>query len=243
LGGKPAFAKASSGKMKTILFILMISILMGLSFAQSKVQKPNEQITKNKFEGKEALLDFYRQYSSFTDPEEYAYLYKNLPDSLPELCRLIKAQIIHPFTDLKKYRNQIPKDKSNEDFKYWTVKSILKGLLSYDSSGFVKDRKPKERLVLGCRSCAILLVSILKYRGIPARVRFGFAAYLIPGFHANHVICEVWNKNDKRWMLVDPTTGMIDFSREKFDVGSDSWLKMQKGEINPDLYGVPGKAK
>ena len=38
-------------------------------------------------------------------------------------------------------------------------------------------------------------------------------------------------------MLVDPSTGMIDFSREKFDFSNDAWLKMQKGEIDPNLYG------
>jgi formylglycine-generating enzyme required for sulfatase activity len=227
--------------MKTIRFILMISILMGLSFAQSKSQESNEQILKNTFQNEKTVLDFYRQFSSFTDPGEYKYLYENLPDSLPELCGLIKSQFIHPIAELPKYSDQIPKERWNEMEKYTTVKSILKGLLSYDSRGFVKDRKPKDRLVLGCRSYAIVLASILKYRGIPARVRYGHAAYLIPGFHTNHVICEVWNENDKRWILVDVGTNMIDFSREKFAFGNDSWLKMQKGEINPDLYGIPGK--
>ncbi|MBN1143130.1 MAG: hypothetical protein JXA72_01860, partial [Bacteroidales bacterium] len=52
------------------------------------------------FTDEKSVLEFYKQYSSFTDPGEYAYLYKNLPDSLPELCRLIKSQIIHPFAEL-----------------------------------------------------------------------------------------------------------------------------------------------
>jgi sulfatase modifying factor 1 len=186
------------------------------------------------------VLDRYRNYSTFTDPDEYAYLYKNLPDSLPELCLLIKSQFIHPVAELPMYRDQIPKERWNETEKYTTVKSVLQGLLSYDSRGFVKDRKPEDRLVLGCRENALLLASILKYRGIPARLRYGNAAYLIPGFHTNHVICEVWNKNNQRWMLVDPSSNMIDFGREKFAFGNDSWFKMQNGEINPDLYGVPG---
>jgi formylglycine-generating enzyme required for sulfatase activity len=42
-------------------------------------------------------------------------------------------------------------------------------------------------------------------------------------------------------MLVDPSTGMIDFSREKFDFSNDAWLKMQKKEIDPNLFGIPGK--
>jgi formylglycine-generating enzyme required for sulfatase activity len=55
------------------------------------------------------------------------------------------------------------------------------------------------------------------------------------------MICEVWNQNDRRWMLVDPTMGMVDFSREKFDFSNDAWLKMQKKEIDPKLFGMPGQ--
>lgn len=227
--------------MKTLQFILIISILIGLSFGQSKSQKSNEQFFQNEFKDDISVLDFYRQYSSFTDPGEYAYLYKNLPDSLPELCRLVKSQFIHPLAELPRYRNLIPKERWNETAKYPTVKLILEGLLKYDSSGFITDRKPENRLVLGCRENALVLASILKFKGVPARIRFGHAAYLIPGFYTNHVICEVWNKNEKRWMFVDPSTNMIDFSREKFALGNDSWFKLQKGEINPALYGIPGK--
>ncbi|HVO74071.1 MAG TPA: SUMF1/EgtB/PvdO family nonheme iron enzyme, partial [Ignavibacteriaceae bacterium] len=226
--------------MKTAIFIWAISILMELSYAQISSQNSNEQILKNTFKDSISVLDFYRQYSSFTDPGEYAYLYKNLPDSLPELCSLIKSQSIHPFAELPQYRDQIPKERWNEWLtKYPTVQSILKGLLSYDSRGFLKDRKVENRLVLGCRENAILLASILKYRGIPARVRAGHAAYLEAGFHLSHTICEVWNEHEKRWMLVDPSTGMIDFSREEFDFSNDVWLKMRKGEINSDLYIAP----
>src|SRR4030042_682037 len=158
--------------MKTTVLIFMISILTITGCDSQQAYK---------FTNNESVLDFYKQYSSFTDPGEYAYLYKNL---------------------------------------------------TYDSRGLVKDRKPEDRLVLGCRDYAILLASILKYRGIPARVRYGHATYLIPGFHASHVICEVWNENDKCWMLVDPSTGMIDYSREKFDFSNELWLQLQKGEID-----------
>ena len=227
--------------MKTTIIILMISLLMGISYAQNSSQKPERQIQKNVFNKDNiSVLDFYRQYSTFTDPGEYAYLYKNLPDSLPELCSLIRSQFIHPFTELPQYRDIIPKERCNEYKNYPTVQSILKGLVTYDSRGFVKDRKPEDRLVLGCRECSIILASVLKHRGIPARVRAGHAAYLIPDFHASHTICEVWNEKEKRWMLVDPSTGMIDFSREKFDFSNELWLKMQKNEIDPSLYGLPG---
>jgi formylglycine-generating enzyme required for sulfatase activity len=81
----------------------------------------------------------------------------------------------------------------------------------------------------------------MKYRGIPARLRYGHAIYLIPGFHASHVICEIWNKNERRWMLVDPSTGMVDFEREKFDISNEAWLKLRKDELDPNLFGFPGR--
>ena len=185
------------------------------------------------------VLHFYLQYSSYTDPGEYAYLYDNLPDSLPALCSLIRSQFIHPFGELNRYREQIPKERWNEMYSYPSVKSILAGLVSHDSSGLTRERKPEDRLVLGCQQNAILLASILKYRGIPARVRCGHVTYLIPDFHTSHTICEVWNADENRWMLVDPSTDRIDFSDKEFDFSYEAWLQMQNGEIDPKLYGIP----
>ena len=185
--------------MKRTVLILSVSVLMQFSCAQKSPQMKEGQMLTTRFNKDSiSVLDFYRQYSFFTDPGEYEYLYEKLPDSLPELCRLIQSQFIHPYAELPKYREQIPEERWNESLKYPTVQSILEGLLSHDSRGLVKDWKPANRLVLGCREYSILLASILKYRGIPARVRNGHATYLIPGFHASHTICEVWNKNDKR---------------------------------------------
>ncbi len=227
--------------MKTTIFVLMISILMELSCAQNNLQKDDGQILKNTFKDDISVLNFYRQYSSFTDPGKFKYLYENLPDSLPELCSLIRSQFIHPYAELPKYREQIPKERWNESFKYSTVQTILEGLVTYNASGLIKDRKPEERLILGCRENAVLLASILKYRGIPARVRTGHVTYLRPGFHLSHTICEVWNDHENRWMLVDPSMVKIDFSREEFDFSHELWLKLQNKEIDPGPYGFPGR--
>jgi hypothetical protein len=235
--------------MKTLKIVFMFTLVTLVyvytsQAATSKVKSSPEATISNITETAptdRSVLDYYRRYSSFTDPGEYEYLYEKLPDSLPELCSLIKSQFIHPYIELPKYREQFPKERWNESLKYPTVKSVLEGLVSYDSRGLVKDRKPEDRLVLGCRDNAIFLASILKYRGIPARVRYGHATYLIPDFHTSHTICEVWNENDKRWMLVDPSTGMIDFSSDKFDFSNDAWLKMQQKEIDPKLFGIPGR--
>ncbi|MCD4819463.1 MAG: hypothetical protein K8S23_12295 [Candidatus Cloacimonetes bacterium] len=228
--------------MKKFTVLILSTFLILAANCQNNTIKSNQniQFIKNGHSDK-TILDFYRQYSSFTDPGEYEYLYENLPDSLPELCSLIKSQFIHPYAELPKYREIIPKERWNESVRYPTVKSVLEVLLSYDSSGLVKERKPEDRLVLGCRHNAILLASILKHRGIPVRIRLGHVTYLKPGFHLSHTICEVWNKSNQCWMLVDPSTVMVDFSRDKFDFSNELWLKMQNGEIDPDQYGFPGR--
>jgi len=72
--------------MKRTVLILLVSVLMQFNSAQSSMQKPDVHILTNRFNKDSiSVLDFYRQYSSFTDPGEYAYLYENLPDSLPGL--------------------------------------------------------------------------------------------------------------------------------------------------------------
>lgn len=138
-------------KFKTVL-ILIIAIL---AITGCSVKKNFKNDLGSGQTNKEYVLDFYRQYSTFTDPGEYAYLYENLPDSLPELCKLINSQFIHPFALLPSYRDIIPKERWNEFMKYPTVKSVLEGLHKYDSRGLVKDRKPEDRLVLHCRHSAI----------------------------------------------------------------------------------------
>ena len=134
--------------MKNSLFIFLISILILTGCAVQGNSKKSAVAGKNEEHVDDSTLDFYRQYSSFTDPGEYKYLYKNLPDSLPELCSLIRSQFIHPYAELPNYRDQIPKERWDESLKHPTVKSVLEGLLSHNSSGLVKDRKPEDRLVL-----------------------------------------------------------------------------------------------
>jgi hypothetical protein len=226
--------------MKTLLFIILITFVTEISYAQNRLQISDGKIPECTSEQTESsVLNHFRKYSSFTDPGEYSYLYKDLPDSLPDLCSIIKAQFIHPYADLPNCRDIIPRERWNEFPKYPTVKSILEGLLSYNEAGITTERETKDKLVLICRQNAILLASILKYRGIPARVRAGHAAYIAPGFHVSHTICEVWNEEDKRWMLVDPSMDMVDFSRDQFDFSNELWIQFQNDEIDPNLYGVP----
>ena len=201
--------------MKNLIGIFLITILsLAVSYVHQNSNKTDVQNQKNneKFVDN-SLLDFYRQYSPYIDPGEYVYLYEKLPESLTELCSLIRSQFIHPYAELPRYHEQIPKERWNEIFRYPSEKSIMKGLVSYDSSGLTKERRREDRLVLGCMQNSILPISILKSGDISVRVRYGHATYLIPDFHTSHAICEVWNDNEKSWMLVYPNMDRLILAR------------------------------
>jgi hypothetical protein len=216
--------------IRTLLFIL--SLLLCYCNQENPKKTQIGQV--------ENTLDFYRGYSKYTDPGEYSYLFRNLPDSLQDLCNLIKCQLIHP-VDLEPFKELIPENRYYEDRKFPSVKKLLEGLLELDSNGLTFERKPQNRLVVTCRYHSILLASILKSRGIPVRLRYGFAPYLAPGtgLHIGHVICEVWNEREKHWMYVDPDRKMVDFPREEFETGNEAWIDFRNGEIkDPNKYGV-----
>jgi hypothetical protein len=180
----------------------------------------------------------YQNYGPYTDPGEYVNAFDDLPKELEALCTRIKAQFIHPIADLPKYRHCLPEGRVNEDQDYPTVKALLAGLQARDPRGIVADRPPEDRLVVSCRYHALLLAAILKYRGIPVRIRYGFASYLAPGRHIYHVICEVWNSEEKRWMLVDPDRNIVDFPRTKFAFAWEVWQQYRQDNLNPAFYGV-----
>ncbi len=218
--------------MRNTLLLITISILtLSGCNAQQQIEFTDEN----------SVLDFYCQYSSYTNPGKYEYLYENLPDSLPALCQLIQKQFMHIVAEYPSYKDVMPSESQYDITKYTTIESILEALYHKDSNGLIINRKPEDRLVFSCQNYALMLASMLKFKGIPARVRYGHATYLIPDFHASHVICEVWNKTEKRWMLVDPNVNMIDFSRDKFDFSNEAWLQMQNGAIDPNSFGFPGK--
>lgn len=57
------------------------------------------------------MLESYKGYGFYTNPGEFESLYESLPHSVPELCELIKAQLIYPVVDLPLYREQIPPER------------------------------------------------------------------------------------------------------------------------------------
>ncbi len=223
---------------------------------------------------KEDIFNFYRQTSCYTDLGLYKDFAKNLPDSIEELCMLLRHQIIHPF-DL--YNEEIRKDKNSfygdmtevpitslyyENNLFPTAGAMLAELLRRDKN-FSIHRNIKDKIHVCCREDAILLVSILKAKGIPARARSGFALFVTKLNSAgDHWISEYYDEKQQRWILVDADMyfdgkilkeygvdfNLLDIPREKFIFGAEAYLKLRNGTYrkkdiyyasNPLTYGIP----
>lgn len=118
-----------------------------------------------------------------------------------------------------------------------------------------RKRSPDQRTVGCCRDSTVLLVSMLRQKGIPARVRIGSSAYFHESYMIDHVVAEVWDANENRWRMFDPDvpTSLVKFVQGKkvdwndlrpgidFQTAAEAWTAARSGSIDPNKYIIaPG---
>ncbi|MFX0184516.1 MAG: hypothetical protein ACFE95_15655, partial [Candidatus Hodarchaeota archaeon] len=146
------------------------------------------------------MLQYYRNQSPITDPSNYSDFYEDLPTGIPELCKIIQNVIVHIFwlqaygmraSDLKDQKRNI-----NKELNQRPVQKKLSTIFSLKDESLTVRRKPNTRVFGNCRDFSVLLASILRYKGMSARVRTGVSRYFFPppkDFHEDHFICEYWH--------------------------------------------------
>jgi len=200
------------------------------------------------------ILDHYLQFGLFTNPGCYKdILINSLPNKIEKIGLLVRKQIIHRVTlkngntgSNKDMRygdmTKVPWYRQCEDDNLPSATAMLAELYRRDNRGFVMDRAEKDRLVVTCRFVSILVASILKSKGIPTRVRSGFASYF-EGFgnkSVDHWINQYWDKNKNRWITIDVDGSLelylkfnpYDIPDDVFDFSPDAWLNVRLGKID-----------
>ncbi len=211
------------------------------------------------------ILNHYLEFSQYTNPGLYKELLrKSLPDDVKEIGLLVRKQLIHRMTlkngnagsnlDLR-YGDvaKIPWYRQPEDDIFITAVAMLAELYRRDQRGLVLDRKAEDKLVLTCRFTSILMASLLKIKGIPARVRSGFVPYfnvegLPEGKSDDHWINQYWNEKEQRWITIDVDGSLegylkfdpYDIPDGTFDFAPDAWLFVRSGKLPGEHFWNAG---
>ncbi len=198
-----------------------------------------------------AELRYYTRQSPFTSPGANAGLFEDVPSDVAGLCKVVQGLVVH-YRDSELRSCPIGKGRLREiNLRY--VDRMLSRLIELDPGSLTRPRPLSHRLIGCCRDFAVLFCAMARHRGIPSRMRVGFATYFRdspPGFHTDHTIAEVWNSSEQRWKLVDPEQSprlvrenRLDFDpadvpRTEFLVGGHAWLMCKREGADPESFGV-----
>ena len=192
--------------------------------------------------------EYYAAQSIVTAPGRYEYLYKDLPDDISSLCRIIQGFVLHMHW-VQAY-GQNPSDERKTEVRIRQADRFLARALELHEAPLTEVR-PHEKKVIGtCRDYAALLVSILRHKGIPARMRVGFATYFTPGRYEDHYLCQYWHEKENRWVVVDAqldelminalkvTFNPCDVPDGLFLPGGKAWQLCRQGKTDPEYFGI-----
>jgi hypothetical protein len=193
-------------------------------------------------------LDFYAQHAALTSAGRHAAWLEGLPSDVAGLCRVVQGLVVHEFM-AGAYGLAIPEPRRMESHLR-PVEEMLERLLGLDSAPLGVPRPADRRLIGVSRHFAVLLVAMLRAQGVPARVRCGFGAYFNPPLFEEHYVCEYWNPDGGRWVLVDPQFDdvwvtqlgirhdVLDLPRDRFLVAADAWVACRSGRAEPGKFGI-----
>jgi hypothetical protein len=191
---------------------------------------------------------YYASQSAVTDPAKYKKLYDTLPEDIPALCRVVQGLFLHMhWADA--YGVKLTEEQKKE-VRIRKVTRQMARILELDGSALTTERPPEKKIVGTCRDYAALLTSFLRHKGVPARMRVGFATYFTPGRYEDHYLCQYWNEKEKRWLIVDAqlddlqrrvlgiTFDPCDLPEGLFLPGGKAWRMCREGKIDPELCGI-----
>jgi hypothetical protein len=195
------------------------------------------------------VLEYFASHSAISDPGRHAELLRALPDDIEAIAKIVQGLCIHDFVAGPMYGFDVPASRAGE-IHTRGAEAMLDCILAIDPRPLGQARPPEKRLVSRCHLFALLFVSTLRSKGIPARVRGGFAAYFNPPRFEDHWVGEYWDARNNRWVLADPQPDAVwmerlhhafdplDLSADEFLTSPDAWQRCRRGAADPGSFGV-----
>jgi hypothetical protein len=193
-------------------------------------------------------LEYYTRPGFMTDPGEHADLLEDLPTGIPALCQVVQGLLLHVYW-AERYGVELSEERQRE-IEIRQVSEMLARIQGMDDRPLAVERPLERKLVGNCRDFSVLLCAMLRHRGVPARARCGFGAYFTPGMYEDHWVCEYWNGDEGRWVMVDAQLDALqrevlgipfdpcDVPRDQFLVGGKAWRMCRAGGADPEKFGI-----
>jgi hypothetical protein len=193
--------------------------------------------------------EYYRHDGPMTALGAHADEVRALPTDLASLCEVVQGVLIH--RDIAPWLYGLTlTEAQRDDGHIRPIAQMLARIHELDARPLTTARDAGHRLPSVCRHFSLMLCSILRAQGVPARPRCGFGAYFTRGKFEDHWVCEYWNAAEKRWVLVDAQLDAIqrkalninfdplDVARDRFIIAGDAWQRCRSGRADPALFGL-----
>ncbi|MBR0668992.1 transglutaminase [Roseomonas hellenica] len=184
--------------------------------------------------------------SPMSDPGRHADAIAALPVGIGPLNGIIQGVLLHADWVREYGLDATQFDASAR--RTLPVAERLEDVLRRDPQPLQAWRPAERRSAGTCRDFALLLCGFLRCKGVPARVRCGFAAYFA-GEWEDHWVCEYWDAKAGTWRLSDAQIdGMLrqrnriafdaaDVPRRFFLSAGEAWQACRRAEAAPSAFG------
>ena len=122
----------------------------------------------------DTTFTYFTKQGIISDPGKYAYLFDGLPTSLPELVQVVQSSTVHIFW-AERYGLKLSPEREAE-VQLRTMPRRLQRMLEVDPRPLDQPRPLEKKVVGNCRDFTLLVVSLLRHQGTPARARLMIAA-------------------------------------------------------------------
>jgi hypothetical protein len=193
-------------------------------------------------------LALYARPAGMTAAGQYARLLEGLPGDIPSLAEVAHGLLIHEHMAHHYGVTLSEADRSSVHIR--PVEQMLAQVMARDSRPLHIARPPQSRLPVNCRHFTVLMTTMLRAHGTPARARCGFGGYFGTGAFEDHWVCEYWNAAEQRWVLVDAQVDgqqrawfgvdfdVTDVPRDRFLTGGRAWARYRSGTADPATFGL-----
>ena len=175
--------------------------------------------------------------------------FRALARDLASLCDVVQGVLIHRDIAPWLYGLKLS-EAQRDDAHIRPLAQMLSRIHALDARPLTVPRDFAQRMPCVCRHFSLMLCSVLREQGTPARTRCGFGAYFTPGKFEDHWVCEYWNAAESRWILVDAQLDAIqrkalkvdfnplDVPRNRFIIAGDAWQQCRSGRADASRFGL-----